>query len=163
VGKSIELTVNGVKQEVEVDPESSLLDVLRDRLGLVGVRRACDSGGCGNCTVLVDDRAVYSCMMFGVSAQEKTVTTVEGLGSNGELDPLQEAFLDQSAVQCGYCTSGMLMSGQDFLNRTSEDNPSEEDVRDAISGVLCRCTGYQKIVEAIKQAAINKGGENNNE
>lgn len=160
MSERIELTVNGIKQEVDVAPKTSLLELLRNQLGLIGTRRACDSGGCGCCTVLVDGRAVYGCMMFAVSADGKDVTTVEGLGTNGELDPLQEAFIDRSAVQCGYCTSGMLMSARDFLDHEVKGIPSEEEIREAISGVLCRCTGYQKIVDAIKQAAtVGKEGE----
>lgn len=150
---TVELTVNGRERVVETAPGSTLLDLLREELGLTGPRRACDSGGCGCCTVLVDGRSVYSCMMFAVSADGCSITTVEGLGSYHDLDDLQQAFVDRSAVQCGYCTSGMLMAGREYLDQREPGPAEEAEVREAISGVLCRCTGYQKIVDAIQQAA----------
>ncbi len=159
---TINCEVNGIQREVEVSPGESLLEILRDRLGLVGTRRGCDTGGCGCCTVLVDGQAVYSCMTFGGTLDGTEVTTVEGLSTDGELDPLQEAFIETGAVQCGYCTSGMIMSAREFLDRRSSDEPpSETEVRKAVSGVLCRCTGYRKIVDAIQLASNLEKGKTN--
>ena len=124
---------------------------MRDRAGLQGTKKGCDSGGCGCCTVLVDGKAMYSCMTMVMSVQDKKITTVEGLPEGGELDPLQQAFIDAGAVQCGYCTCGIMMASKQLLNENP--NPSEAEIRKGISGNLCRCTGYQKIVEAIQLAA----------
>jgi len=147
----IELDINGEVQELAVEPYDSLLRTLRDRAGLQGTKRGCDSGGCGCCTVLVDGKAMYSCMTMVLSVVGRKITTVEGLSANGELDPLQQAFIDAGAVQCGYCTCGIMMASKQLL----EDNPSpsEDEIRKGISGNLCRCTGYQKIIDAIKLAA----------
>ena len=147
----IEIDINDEVHELAVEPYDSLLRTIRDKAGMIGTKRGCDSGGCGCCTVLVDGKAVYSCMTMVMSVQDKKITTVEGLPNNGELDPLQQAFIDAGAVQCGYCTCGIMMASKQLL----EDNPdpSEEEIRKGISGNLCRCTGYQKIVDAIKLAA----------
>ena len=147
----IEIDINNEVHELAVEPYDSLLRTIREKAGMIGTKRGCDSGGCGCCTVLVDGKAVYSCMTMVMSVQDKKVTTVEGLPSNGELDPLQQAFIDAGAVQCGYCTCGIMMASKQLL----EDNPdpSEEEIRKGISGNLCRCTGYQKIVDAIQLAA----------
>jgi len=134
-----------------LSPNEPLLDVLRERLCLFGAKRGCDTGGCGCCTVLVDNKAVYSCMTFALSLNDKQITTVEGLVSDGKADPLQEAFVKTGAIQCGYCTSGMIMNAKSLL--ISKSSPTEEEIRKAISGNLCRCTGYQKIIEAVKMAA----------
>ncbi len=149
----IELDVNNEVHELAVEPYDSLLRTLRDGAGMNGTKRGCDSGGCGCCTVLVDGKAVYSCMTMVMSVVDKKITTVEGLPSNGELDPLQQAFIDAGAVQCGYCTCGILMASKQLL--TDNPDPSEEEIRKGISGNLCRCTGYQKIVDAIKLAAAS--------
>ena len=159
--KLIQLNVNGDAHELAVRPDETLLGVLRNHLDLIGPKRGCDSGGCGCCTVQVDGKAIYSCMMYAASVQDRKVVTVEGLGqSNGqssgqgnghELDPLQQAFIDAGAVQCGYCTCGMIMAARELLDTVA--NPDEEQIRHAIAGNLCRCTGYQKIVDAIKLAA----------
>ena len=149
----IELDVNNEVHELAVEPYDSLLRTLRDRAGMNGTKRGCDSGGCGCCTVLVDGKAVYSCMTMVMSVVDKKITTVEGLPSNGELDPLQQAFIDAGAVQCGYCTCGIMMASKQLL--TDNPDPSEEEIRKGISGNLCRCTGYQKIVDAIKLAAAS--------
>ena len=146
----IRLEVNGEPHEVAVEPHQTLLGVLREELGLLGAKRGCDGGGCGCCTVLLDGRAVYSCMIFAATAEGKQITSIEGLG-NGSLDPLQQAFVEVGAVQCGYCTCGMIMSAKELLAHTS--HPSDQQVREGISGNLCRCTGYQKIVEAIRAAS----------
>ena len=149
--KLIQLEVNGDIHELAVSPDESLLGVLRNHLDLIGPKRGCDSGGCGCCTVQVDGKAVYSCMMYAVSVQGMKVTTIEGLARGSELDPLQQAFIDAGAVQCGYCTCGIIMAAKELLDTVQ--NPSEDEIRHAIAGNLCRCTGYQKIVDAIKLAA----------
>jgi carbon-monoxide dehydrogenase small subunit len=147
----ITLDVNGEVHEVAVEKSDTLARVLRDRLGLMATKRGCDTGGCGCCTVLVDGLAVYSCMTFAMSLKGKKVRTVEGLPRHGKLDPIQQAFIDADAVQCGYCTCGVMMSARQLLNENP--NPTEDEIRKGISGNLCRCTGYAKIVDAIKLAA----------
>lgn len=150
----IKLDINGELHELAIDPHSTLLYVLREELGLVGAKRGCDTGGCGCCTVLLGGQAVYSCMVFAASAQGRKITTIEGLPSNGKLDPLQESFIQASAVQCGFCTCGMILTAKAFL--ASAQSPSDQDIRQSISGNLCRCTGYHKIVEAIRMASANR-------
>ncbi|MEJ8566049.1 (2Fe-2S)-binding protein [Elongatibacter sediminis] len=145
------IEVNGERHEVAIEKSDSLARVLRDRLGMTATKRGCDTGGCGCCTVLVDGRAVYSCMTFAKAVGERKVTTVEGLVREGELDPLQQAFIDADAVQCGYCTCGMMMAARQLLDENPD--PSEDEIRKGISGNLCRCTGYSKIVDAIQLAA----------
>jgi carbon-monoxide dehydrogenase small subunit len=147
----VSLRVNGEDHEVEISPDTTLLKVLRDELGLLGTKRGCDTSACGCCTVHMDGKAVYACVVYALSVQDSEVTTIEGLGSGGKLDPLQDAFIEAGAVQCGYCTCGMIMSAKQLLN--DEPNPDEEQIRHAIAGNLCRCTGYTKIVDAIKMAA----------
>ncbi len=154
MGKRITLEINGEIHQLTVEPWESLLQILRDQLRLIGTKRGCDSGGCGCCTVHVDGKAVYSCMVFARSLQNRKVTTIEGLAQGSELDPLQTAFVEEGAVQCGYCTCGMIMTAKEFL--ATEEQPDEEQIRHAIAGNLCRCTGYHKIVEAIKVAAANR-------
>lgn len=149
--KLIQLEVNGDLHELAVSPDETLLGVLRNHLDLIGPKRGCDSGGCGCCTVHVDGKAVYSCMMYAVSVQGRAVTTIEALARGRELDPIQQAFIDADAVQCGYCTSGIIMAARELLDTVK--NPGEDEIRHAIAGNLCRCTGYQKIVDAIKLAA----------
>ncbi len=149
--RTVHLTLNGKPFEVNVDPNETLLDVIRDRLGFTGTKKGCDSGDCGCCTVILDGKAVDSCLVLGVEADNKMVETVEGLAQGDRLHPLQEAFLRHGAVQCGYCTPGMLLSAKALLDEKPDAN--EEDVRTAISGNLCRCTGYVKIVEAVLSVA----------
>jgi carbon-monoxide dehydrogenase small subunit len=149
----ISLEVNGELYEVAVEPEYTLLHVLREELGLIGTKKGCDTGGCGCCTVLIDGRAVYSCMVWVMTAEGKKITTIEGLRKNGKLDPLQEAFIQAGAVQCGYCTCGMIMAAKAFLS--SNRSPNDQEIRQAIAGNLCRCTGYHKIVEAIRLASTS--------
>jgi carbon-monoxide dehydrogenase small subunit len=149
--KLIQLEVNGDLHELAVSPDETLLGVLRNHLDLIGPKRGCDSGGCGCCTVHVDGKAVYACMMYAVAVQGRKVTTIEALARGRELDPLQQAFIDAGAVQCGYCTCGIIMAAKELLDTVK--NPSEDEIRHAIAGNLCRCTGYQKIVDAIKLAA----------
>jgi len=150
----IQIDVNNEVHEVAVEKSDTLIRVLRERLGLQATKRGCDSGGCGCCTVLVDGQAVYSCMTFALSLEGKKVTTVEGLPQDGTLDPIQQAFIDADAVQCGYCTCGIMMAARQLLN--DNPNPDEDEIRKGISGNLCRCTGYQKIVDAIKLAAASR-------
>jgi len=153
----ISILINGEKRGFEIEPSDTLLTLLR-REGYKGVKKGCESGDCGACAVLLDGRAVNSCLVLAAKADGRAVTTVEGLEADGRLSALQEAFLDAGAVQCGYCTPGMLIAAADLLNRNP--HPSEEEIRAAISGNLCRCTGYVKQVEAIKLAVRRmEGGE----
>ena len=147
----VELDVNDRIYEVDVEPRETLLGVLRDKIGLTGTKMGCDVGGCGTCTVLLDGRPVYSCMVFAARAEGKKVTTIEGLAKDGKLHPVQEAFIKHGAIQCGYCTPGMILSAKALLDRNLDS--SEEEVKEAIAGNLCRCTGYVKIVKAILAAA----------
>ncbi len=149
----VTIQVNGDLVEVAIEPGDTLLHVLREDVGLVGPKRGCDGGGCGSCTVQLDGRAVYSCMTYARSVQGRAVTTVEAMSRNGELDPLQQAFVQAGAVQCGYCTSGMLLTARELLEDPLLD---EERIRHGIAGNLCRCTGYQKIVDAIQLAAASR-------
>jgi carbon-monoxide dehydrogenase small subunit len=148
---TIKLDVNGEAHKVAVAPYHTLCDVLRDRLGFTEVKKGCGSGECGACTVLVDGKAVNSCLTLAVKANGRQITTIKGLSKNGKLHPLQEEFIKHGAIQCGYCTPGMIMAAKALLD--SNPHPSEQEVREAISGNLCRCTGYQQIVEAIMAAA----------
>lgn len=149
--RSITLRVNGVAHGVEVEPRSLLVFVLRDDLNLTGTHIGCDTSQCGACTVHLDGRAVKSCTVLAVQAEGVEITTIEGLAKEGKLHPLQDAFWENHGLQCGFCTPGMIMTAADVLARTP--NPSDDDIRHAIDGNLCRCTGYQNIVEAIKAAA----------
>ncbi len=147
----IKLRVNGQDHEELVDTRITLVDLLRERMGLTGTNKGCATGECGACTVIMNGDAVNSCLVLAVDADGAEITTVEGLAHNGNLDPLQQAFIDEGAVQCGFCTPGMIMVAKDFLRKNP--NPSEDDYLTAISGNLCRCTGYIKIVNALKKAA----------
>jgi carbon-monoxide dehydrogenase small subunit len=144
------LKVNGRAHEVEARPTARLLDVLRDQLGLTGTKEGCAEGECGACTVIVDGQAVNACIMLAVQARGKEILTVEGLAPDGELDLLQQKFVEYGAVQCGYCTPGMLMSAKALL--MANPVPSDQDIRIALAGNLCRCTGYSAIVAAVKAA-----------
>lgn len=148
--KIITLTVNGILHEVAVEPRRTLLELLREDLGLTGTKKGCDIGDCGTCTVLVNGEAILSCLTLAIQVDGSSVETVEGLAENGKLNRLQQAFVDHGAIQCGFCTPGMLMTATELLR--SNPHPSEQEIRKAISGNLCRCTGYQKIVEAIQAA-----------
>ncbi len=150
----IELRINGEVREVVVEPRTTLLHVLREDLGLTGAKEGCNVGDCGACTVLMDGRPVSSCLTLAIEAQGKEILTIEGLDQEGRLHPLQQAFIDHYAVQCGFCTPGMILSAKSLLDRNPR--PTEEEVREAISGNLCRCTGYVKIVEAILAAAYHR-------
>lgn len=148
---TVTVNVNGVQYQRTVEPRLLLSDFLRHELGLTGTHVGCEHGVCGTCTVLLDGQSVRSCLMFAVQADGREVTTVEALGTIDQLHPLQEAFREAHGLQCGFCTPGFLMSLVPFLEQNP--NPTEAEIREAISGNLCRCTGYQKIVEAVKLAA----------
>jgi aerobic carbon-monoxide dehydrogenase small subunit len=147
----IELTVNGEVREADVWGGESLLFALRERLGLPGSKNACEQGECGSCSVLLDGELVCSCLVLAAQADGRDVVTVEGLAADGELHPVQEAFVRTGAVQCGFCTPGLVVAAADLLRRVPQ--PSDDEIREALSGNLCRCTGYQKILDAIRQAA----------
>jgi len=145
--KQLTIKVNGKSHSLTVDPNRTLLEVLREDLGLTGTKQACDTGGCGACTVIIDGRPVYSCLVLAADCEGKDILTIEGLATNGHLHPIQEAFIKYGAIQCGFCTPGMVMSAKALLDENPK--PTEQEVRKAIAGNLCRCTGYAKIVEAI--------------
>jgi len=147
----IQLTVNGELAEVAVDPNRTLLQVLREDLGLTGTKHGCGLGDCGACTVILDGQPVNSCLVLAVQANGSDVLTIEGLAENGKLHPLQQAFVEKGAIQCGFCSPGMILSAKALLDQNPK--PTEKDIRMALSGNLCRCTGYQKIVEAVQAAA----------
>lgn len=142
--------VNSVPYELAIDTSMTLLDMLREELGLTGAKKGCDDGDCGACTVLVDGKAVASCTTLAAEVQNKEIITIEGLAKNGNLHPLQRAFIDCFALQCGYCTPGMILSGVALLSENPD--PTEEEIRDTLRGNICRCTGYTKIIDAINQA-----------
>ncbi len=148
--RSISLTINGKACKISAPPNETLLDFMRQRLGLVGTKEGCDTGDCGACTVLVNGKAVNSCLVLAVETNGASVTTVEGMSSDGQLHPLQQAFIDHGALQCGFCTPGMIMAGKSLLEE--EPNPTEEDIRLAIAGNLCRCADYVSIMKAISAA-----------
>jgi aerobic carbon-monoxide dehydrogenase small subunit len=147
----IELIVNGETREADVWAGESLLTTLRDRLELPGSKNACEQGECGSCSVLLDGELVCSCLVLAAQADAHDVVTVEGLGGDGTLHAVQEAFADAGAVQCGFCTPGFVVAAADLLRRVPD--PSDDEIREALSGNLCRCTGYQKILDAVHQAA----------
>jgi carbon-monoxide dehydrogenase small subunit len=148
---NIQLTVNGEPREVDAWPGESLLSTLRDRLGLPGSKNACEQGECGSCSVLLDATLVCSCLVLAAQADGHDVVTVEGLARDGRLHPVQEAFAETGAVQCGFCTPGLVVAAADLLSRSR--NPTDDEIREALSGNLCRCTGYQKILDAVHLAA----------
>lgn len=150
--------VNGERQDLLIRPWRTLLEVLRENLGLIGTKRSCQEGQCGTCTVLVDGKPINSCLYLAIEAQDKDILTIEGLGrGEGGLHPIQKSFVEKGAVQCGFCTSGLILATKALLDENP--NPSEDEVRKAIVGHLCRCTGYFQIVEAIRGAAIEMAGE----
>lgn len=149
--KLLHLTVNEEYHELHINPKKLLVEILRDELGLTGTKRGCSTGSCGACTVLLDGAAVKSCSVLAIQADNAKVTTVEGLADGAELTPLQKSFLDHGAFQCGFCTSGMLMSATAFL----EENPKPKNLKEGIQGNICRCTGYNSILRAIK--AVSEG------
>lgn len=155
VKEKIQFEVNGKKVSLEVEPDELLIDVLRDHLGLKGTKAGCRAGECGACSVILNGKVVTSCLIPVMKADGGQITTIEGLEKNGKLDPLQEAFVKKGAIQCGFCTPGMLLSAKNLLDHNPQ--PTMEEIKVAISGVLCRCTGYQKIIHAIHSASQIKG------
>ena len=149
--ETVRVTVNGTAYEREIEPRLLLVDFVRDELGLTGTNVGCDTSQCGACTVHLDGRAVKSCTVLAVQADGAEVTTIEGLAKNGELHPMQEAFRDKHALQCGFCTPGMIMTAVDLVER--DGDVSDEEIRHALEGNLCRCTGYENIVRAVREAA----------
>jgi aerobic carbon-monoxide dehydrogenase small subunit len=147
----IHLTVNSEPVEIAVGPNRTLLELLREDLGLTGTKHGCGLGDCGACTVILDGKPVNACLVLALQANGREVLTIEGLAENGHLHPLQQAFVDKGAIQCGFCTPGMVLSAKALLD--DNPRPTEGEIRTALSGNLCRCTGYQKIVEAIEDAA----------
>ena len=150
-GTLVSAVINGDQTEFVCQPDESLLDVLRNRIGLTGSKEGCGTGDCGACSVLLDDRIVCSCLVLGVEIEGKAVNTVEGLADGDSLHPLQSNFIKHAALQCGICTPGFLMAGKALLDKNM--NPSDEEIRFALAGNLCRCTGYDKIVRAVKATA----------
>lgn len=149
--QGVELNINGDMYEVLVAPHHTLLEVLRDNLGLMGTKRGCDLGACGACTVLINGEAHLSCLMLAMDAVGKEIVTIEGLSEDGELHPLQGAFVEKGGVQCGFCTPGMILTAKAILNE--EEQPTEEIIKKKMAGNLCRCTGYKKIIEAVMSVA----------
>ena len=152
----VQLSINGDTHEADVEPRLLLVHLIRENLRLTGTHIGCDTTHCGACTVLMDGRPVKSCTVFAVQANGRQLMTVEGLEQDGKLHPLQESFMSEHGLQCGYCTPGMLMTGYAFLQKNTK--PSEDDIRTAISGNLCRCTGYVNIVKAVQHAAATMQG-----
>ena len=149
--KLIRMSVNGKKYEMTVEANQTLVQVLRNELGLTGTKVGCEMGDCGTCTVIMEGKAVNACLVLAVQGDGKEVLTIEGLAQDEELDPLQESFVMEGAIQCGFCTPGMIMSAKALLRENPK--PNEAQIREGISGVLCRCTGYSKIVQAIKSTS----------
>jgi carbon-monoxide dehydrogenase small subunit len=154
--KTIRVKVNGAEHTVSIRPDRLLLDMLREDLGLTGTKRGCGNGECGTCSVIMDGKLVDSCLVPAMKADGSEILTVEGLAGEGDLHPIQKAFLKKGAVQCGFCTPGMLLAAKSLLDENPD--PSIEKIKEAISGNLCRCTGYTKIIEAIE--LVSKGDEN---
>lgn len=150
------LTVNKRNYDLTVEADEMLIDVLRERLGLTGTKKGCGTGDCGACTIIMDGRAVTSCLILAAAADGKDITTIEGLEESGQLHPIQDAFIRHGAIQCGFCTPGMILSAKVLLE--ANPSPTEEEVRVGIAGNLCRCTGYAKIVEAIRAVASEYPG-----
>ena len=153
----ISFTLNGETAEVAFAPHKTLLEVLREDLGLTGTKHGCELGECGTCTVLVDGRSILSCLMLGLDAEGRDVTSIEGMAENGKLHPLQDTFADTGAAQCGYCSPGFLLAAKELIDKNAR--PSRDEIKEALSGNLCRCTGYIKIYEAVELAAARMRGE----
>ena len=151
----IRLEVNGFEYDLLVKPHWTLLKVLRDEIGLTGTKEGCGKGECGACTVIIDGEAVLACLVLAVRARDKSILTIEGLARQDKLDSLQEAFVKYGAIQCGFCTPGMIMTSRAFLNQ--KPRPTEAEIKQALAGNLCRCTGYVKIIEAVQQVATAEG------
>lgn len=151
------LKVNGFEYDLLIEPHWTLLDVLRDAIGLTGTKEGCGKGECGACTVIMDGEAVLSCLVLAIQAQGKNILTIEGLAQEGRLDSLQDAFVKYGAIQCGYCSPGMIMTSKALLSKNP--HPTEDEIKTALSGNLCRCTGYVKIIEAVRNASRTEAGK----
>jgi len=149
--KQIRLKINGLEYEIAIRPHWTLLTVLREELGLTGTKKGCDKGECGACTIIMNGEAILSCMTLAIQAQEKNILTIEGLSQGKKLDPIQDAFVKYGAIQCGFCTPGMIMTSRALLNKIPR--PSTEEIKKGLSGNLCRCTGYVKIIEAVQKVS----------
>lgn len=147
----IQLSVNGLTYDVAISPEDLLIDVLRQKLDLTGTKKGCGQGDCGTCTVLIDGRRTLACLTLAIACEGRSVLTIEGMEQNGRLHPIQQAFIDKGAIQCGFCTPGMVLSAKALLDENP--HPTEHQIKAGLSGNLCRCTGYVKIVEAVRDAA----------
>jgi len=152
--KQIKLKVNDVEYDVLIEPHWTLLHVLRDEIGLIGTKKGCDRGECGACTVIMNGEAILSCLVLAIQCQGKHILTIEGLVQDGKLDPLQDAFVKYGAIQCGFCTPGMIMASRALLQKNP--HPSEEEIKRGLSGNLCRCTGYTKIIAAVQKASTTE-------
>jgi len=157
VKQEIELKVNGELFKLKVETHRTLLEILRETLGLTGTKEMCNKGDCGGCTVIIDGKPVLSCLTLAIEAQGKEIVTIEGLAKGYELHPIQQAFVDHGAIQCGYCSPGFIMSAKALLD--TNPNPTEDEIKEGISNNICRCTGYVQIVEAIQAAAEIMGGK----
>jgi carbon-monoxide dehydrogenase small subunit len=154
---NIHFTLNGIETDMETPADRRVVDLLREEMGLTGVKECCGSGECGACTILVDGKARLSCLMLAAQLSKRNVITIEGISASDDLHPIQKSFVENGAVQCGFCTPGMVLSTVDLLTRNPA--PSSEDIREGLSGNLCRCTGYQMIVEAVRTAAEKLRGD----
>lgn len=154
--EQIRLTVNGKDYEVQVKPSATLLDVIREDLGLTGTKEGCGVGECGACTVIMEDKAINACIVLAVEANNKNIITIEGLAGDEKLHPIQEAFMEVGGLQCGFCTPGMILSAKVLLDKNK--TPSDQEIRKGLEGNFCRCTGYTKIVESVKAAAQKMRG-----
>lgn len=154
----VKFIVNGRSYEIPIEPQMTLVEVLRDKLDITGTKISCGAGECGACTVLIEGKPVLSCLTLAITAREKNILTIEGLAKGNDLHPIQKAFIDNGAIQCGFCTPGMILTTKALLDENS--NPTRREVRKALAGNLCRCTGYVKIVDAVLAAAeeMRKGG-----
>lgn len=155
--KQIRLQVNGFEYDLLIEPHWTLLHVLRDVIGLTGTKEGCGKGECGACTVIIDGEATLACLMLAIQARGKDILTIEGLTRQGRLEGLQEAFVKYGAIQCGFCTPGMIMTAKALLGQNS--HPTTEEIKEALSGNLCRCTGYVKIIEAVQKASLTEAGQ----
>jgi len=153
----LSLNVNGNNYEIAINPWQTLLDVLRDELGLIGTKRGCGIGTCGACTVIIDGKAILSCLTLALECEGRSITTIEGISSAESLHPIQKAFIENGAVQCGFCTPGIIMTSKALLDENP--HPDDDEIRDALSGTFCRCTGHIKIMEAVKKVSESKEEE----
>ena len=158
--KILSLTVNETNYEVAVNPWQTLLDVLRDDLGLIGTKRGCGVGTCGVCTVIIDGKAILSCLTLAVECEGLSITTIEGISSPESLHPIQTSFIENGAIQCGFCTPGIIMTSKALLDENP--TPSDDEIKEALAGTFCRCTGHIKIMEAVKKVVPPVNGEKNN-